>query len=168
MDGGMRLAAALILTAACAGLGWWAALWQARRLQALGALRRAVCRLQEDMLEKRMPLREAMARAGHPLFEAAARESGADPGEDLDRAAQALSRRGGPLDCLTREDMAPVKRLASELGRGSAQRQRLLLTETAEELAAMAVQAGRLAAERSRLFISLGALGGLALAALMI
>ena len=168
MDTGMRLAVCALLTAACAGLGWFAALWQQRRLKALEDLHRAVMRLQEDMLDKRMPLREAMARSGHPLFEAAAGETGPEPEAALAKAAETLSRRGGPLDCLAREDMASVRRLAGELGRGSAQRQRLLLTETAEELAALLNQADKLAAERNRLYISLGTLGGLALAALLI
>ena len=168
MDTGMRLAVCALLTAACAGLGWFAALWQLRRVKALEELRRAVLRLQEDMLDKRMPLREAMARSGHPLFEAAARETGAEPTAALADAAAALARRGGALDSLTREDMASVRRLAGELGKGSAQRQRLLLTETAEELSALHTQADKLAAERNRLYISLGTLGGLALAAMLV
>ena len=120
------------------------------------------------MLEKRLPLREALLQAGHPLFEAAAREEGAAPGEAMEKAAQALSRRGGPLDCLAREEMAAISRLAGELGQGSAQRQRLLLSETAEELGALLNQADKLAAERRRLYVSLGALGGLALAAMLV
>ena len=168
MDTGMRIAAAVLLTAACAGLGWFAAMWQLRREKALEALRQAVLRLQEDMLDRRMPLREAMAKAGHPLFEAAARDTGAEPGDALAKAAGELTRRGGPLEGLTKDDMAAIQRLSGELGKGSAQRQRLLLTETAEELAALLTQADKLAAERNRLYISLGTLGGLALAAMLI
>ena len=168
MDTGMRLAVCALLTAACAGLGWFAAAWQTRRAGALQALRRAVLHLQEDMLDRRVPLNEAMAKTGHPLFEEAARAVGVGPEQALSDAARRLSQRGGALDCLTRGDLASIDRLAGELGRGSAQRQRLLLTETAEELGALLVQADKLAEERNRLYISLGTLGGLALAAMLI
>jgi len=169
MDAGMRLAAALALTAACAGLGWSAAQRQTRRVKALEALRRAVSRLEEDMLEKRLPLGEALAASGHALFVRAARAGdGQPPGEALRAAARALSARGGQLDSLTPADMAAIDRLAGGLGRGSAERQRLLLAETAEELAALSANAEKLAAERNRLYVSLGALGGLALAVMLV
>ena len=169
MNAGMKLAAALILTAACAALGWSAALKQTRRAKALRALCHAVSRLKEDMLEKRMPLRDALAASRHPLMTRAARESEAcEPGEALRMAAASLSMRGGELDSLTREDMAAIERLAGELGQGGAARQRLLLSETEEELCALASGAEKLAAERGRLYVSLGALGGLALAVLMV
>ena len=125
----MRLAVCALLTAACAGLGWFAAAWQTRRAGALQALRRAVLHLQEDMLDRRVPLNEAMAKTGHPLFEEAARAVGVGPEQALSDAARRLSQRGGALDCLTRGDLASIDRLAGELGRGSAQRQRLLLTK---------------------------------------
>ena len=83
-------------------------------------------------------------------------------------AAASLSMRGGELDSLTREDMAAIERLAGELGEGGAARQRLLLSETEEELCALASGAEKLAAERGRLYVSLCALGGLALAVLMV
>ena len=169
MNAGMKLALAMILTAACAGLGWSAALRQTRRARALTALRRAVIRLKEDMLEKRLPLREAMARSEHPLFtRASGGAEGIEPDEALREAAHALAARGGALDSLAREDMAALDRLAGGLGRGGADRQRLLLSETEEELSALENAAARLAAERNRLYVSLGALGGLALAVMLV
>jgi len=167
MNAGLKLAAAAVLTAACAGLGWSAALKQTRRVKALQSLRRAVSRLAEDMLEKRLPLRGALAASEHVLFSRAAQEC-QSPEEALRRAARELSGRGGPLDSLTREDLAAVERLADGLGRGSLERQRLLLRETTDELAALSLAAEKLAAERGRLYVSLGALGGLALAVMLV
>ena len=88
--------------------------------------------------------------------------------EDLRRAAEELSARMGPLDALTRDDMTAIHHLAGELGRYDAHRQRLLLHETRGELRALEEQAARQAAEKNRLYVSLGALGGLMLSAALI
>ena len=91
---GARILAALIMTAACGGMGYSAARSQVRRRRALAELGQAVDRLEINMLEQRLPLAEALRRAGHPLFERAAK--GLDelpPEESLRRAAAELSRR---------------------------------------------------------------------------
>ena len=93
---------------------------------------------QELALEQRLPLAEALMRAGHPLLERAARKMDElPPEESLRRAAEELSERMGPLDALTRDDMTAVHHLARELGRYDAHRQRLLLHETRGELRAL-------------------------------
>lgn len=166
---GVRVLAALIMTAACGGVGYSAARTQTRRRRALAELGQAVDRLEINMLEQRLPLAEALRRAGHPLFERAAK--GLDelpPEESLRRAAEELSARMGPLDALTRDDMTALHHLAGELGRYDAHRQRLLLHETRGELRALEEQASRQAAEKNRLYVSLGALGGLMLSAALI
>ena len=166
---GMRIAAALIMTAACGGVGYSAARSQLRRRRALTELGQALDRLEINMLEQRLPLAEALRRAGHPLLERAARKMDElSPEESLRRAAEELSERMGPLDALTRDDMTAVHHLARELGRYDAHRQRLLLHETRGELRALEEQAARQAAQKNRLYVSLGALGGLMLSAALI
>ena len=139
---GVRVLAALIMTAACGGVGYSAARTQTRRRRALAELGQAVDRLEINMLEP--------------------------PEESLRRAAEELSARMGPLDALTRDDMTAIHHLAGELGRYDAHRQRLLLHETRGELRALEEQAARQAAEKNRLYVSLGALGGLMLSAALI
>ena len=166
---GARMLAALMLTAACAGMGYSAARRQDRRRRALSELGQAVDRLEINMLEKRMPLDEAMKRAGHSLFECAADMMDAlPPQECLKRAAEAMNARMGALDALTQGDMTAIYHLADELGRQDAHRQRLLLHETRGELRALEEQAARQAAEKNRLYISLGALGGLMLSVALV
>ena len=162
--------AALALTAACGCMGWSAALRLTRRARALGELERALGRLEIGMLEKRLPLDRALTETGHALFEEAARrmDAAAAPGEALRGAAVRFSERGGALDCLTAADMTALYHLADELGTGGLQRQRLVLNEAKEEIANLAVQAAKRAAEMNRLYISLGALGGLTAAIILI
>ena len=169
MNAEIRLAAAALLTAACAGIGFSMAAAQSRRAKTLAGLARSVRRLEIAMMEKRLPLGEAMKEAGHALFEQAALSVGElGPDKSLRAAAKRLSARGGVLDSLARDDMTALSRLAGELGQGGAERQRLLLEETAGEISALAESAARRASEESRLYTSLGALGGLALAVLLV
>lgn len=166
---GIRMAAALAMTAACGGLGYSAARSPIRRRTALEELGRAVDRLEIAMLEKRMPLGEALRSGGGALFErAAVYLEELEPDKALRRAAQELSGRMGALDALTPDDMTAVYHLADELGRQGAQRQRLLLHETREELRRLEVQAALQAAEKGKLYVSLGVLGGLMLGVALI
>lgn len=166
---GVRMAAALMLSAVCGGIGYSAARVQVRRRRALEEIGRAVDRLEIDMLEKRLPLEEALSGAGHMLFKKAAgycRDM--EPDKALRRAAGELSGSMGALDALTEDDMTAVYHLSDELGRHGAQRQRLLLHETREELRRLEAQAARRASERNRLYVSLGALGGLIVSIVLI
>lgn len=161
---GAGAAAALVLTAAGGGIGYSAARVQVRRRRALEEMGRAVDRLEIDMLEKRLPLDEALGGAGHVLFERAAGYCcDMEPDAALRRAAGELSISMGALDALTGDDMTAVYHLADELGKSGSQRQRLLLHETREELRRLEGQAARRASEQSRLYVSLGALGALML-----
>lgn len=169
MDVAMRVGAACVMTAASAWGGRMLAGAQARRAEALKEALNGVKRLNVEMLERRMPLKEALELCGG-AFEAAARqmEGGAPPGEAWERAAEALRVRGELLDSLEEGDMTALKRLFSGLGCGGLQAQRLVLNEAAEELERLWGQARRKREEQGRLYASLGALGGLALALLLL
>lgn len=169
MDSAMRVGAACVMTAASAWGGKMLAGAQARRAETLKEALNGVRRLNVEMLERRMPLREALELCGG-AFEAAARrmEGGAPPGEAWSRTAAELHARGGLLDSLQEGDMTALKRLFEGLGSGGVQAQRLVLNEAAEELECLWGQARRKREEQGRLYASLGALGGLALALLLL
>lgn len=169
METGVRLGAACVMTAASAWGGRLLAGAQERRAAALRDALGGVRRLRVEMLERRVPLAEALDRCGGIYGEAAAGvRSGLSPGEACARAAFSLREKGGALDCLEEGDMAAIKRLFEGLGEGCAGNQRVLLCETEEELERLLHQARRRREEQGKLYASLGALGGLALALLLL
>lgn len=169
MDMAMRLGAACVMTAASAWGGRLMAGAQERRAQALREMVSGVKRLEIEMLERRMPLHEALALAGGAFSAAAGEmEGGAPPGEAWQQAGKALTERGGMLDSLEESDLTALARLFSRLGEGGLQTQRLALTEAAEELERLHEQARRKREEQGRLYASLGGLGGLALALMLL
>lgn len=169
MEAAMRMGAACVMTAASAWGGRLLAGAQARRAEALKEAAGGVKRLRIEMLERRMPLREALLAAGG-LFSSAAgeMEGGAPPGEAWRRAEKGLTERGGLLDSLEEGDRTALMRLFDGLGSGGLQAQRLVLTEAEEELERLQGQARRKREEQGKLYASLGGLGGLALALLLL
>lgn len=165
----MRMGAACVMTAASAWGGRLLAGAQARRAEALKEAAGGVKRLRIEMLERRMPLREALSAAGG-LFSSAAgeMEGGAPPGEAWKRAADRLSLRGGLLDSLEECDRTALGRLFDGLGQGGLQAQRLVLSEAEGELERLYLQARKKREEQGKLYGSLGALGGLAFALLLL
>ena len=170
MEMGVRLGAACLMTAASAWGGRMLAGAQARRTEALREMLGGVRRLQVDMLDRRLPLGEALKACGGALMAATAERmaEGLAPEEACGEAAAGLRERGGPLDCLEEGDMAAVKRLFGGLGEGGLEKQRVLLKDTEEELERLLRQARRKREEQGKLYASLGALGGLAMALLLL
>ena len=168
MDMAVRLGAACVMTAASAWGGKMLAGTQARRAETLKEALAGVRKLSVEMLERRKPVREALEACGGALSETARQmEGGAPPGEAFGKAISALRERGNLLDSLEEGDLTALKRLFDGLGGGGLQTQRLVLNEAAEELERLAGQARRKTEEHGKLYGTLGALGGLA-AALML
>ncbi len=170
MDGTIRLGAACALTVACGWGGRMLAAAQGRRAQALSGLHAGVKRLAAEMLERRLPLQEALSACGEELFAAVARglAAGNSPSAACAAAMGALGTRGQALDALDEGDVAALQRLFDRLGEGNVTVQRLLLEEAAEELQRLHGQARRRREEQGKLYASLGALTGLALALMLL
>ena len=170
MDAAMRVGAACMMTAASAWGGRMLAGTQTRRMQALEEALHGVRRLQVEMLDRRLPVKEALAACPGALFAAVSRamEGGSPPGTAFGAAEGSLSARGGPLDSLTGGDLAALRRLFSGLGENGVEPQRLRLHESAEELERLLGEARRKREEHGRLYTSLGALVGLAAALLLL
>jgi|GEM_PF-1545095 len=174
----LRLIAAAILSAACALAGRAVAGACVRRAQALSQLLGSVQRLRVDMLDKLLPLREALQN-GHPAMRAVAAEMAPMPaampaampaggaGAAWRRARGALAARGGALDCLTAQDLDALGALFDGLGESGAAQQRILLSGALENLEALKAQADKKAREESKLYTTLGFLAGLSLAILL-
>jgi len=169
MEAAMKMGAACVMTAASAWGGKLLAGAQQRRAEALREAVNGVRRLNIEMLERRMPLKDALL-AADGLFSFAAREmeGGAPPGEAWLRAEPALRERGAMLDCAEESDRTALRRLFEGLGGGGLQAQRLVLSEAEEELTRLHQRAQKRREEQGRLYASLGALGGLALALLLL
>lgn len=170
MDAGIRLGAACVMTAVSAWGGRMLAGTQERRTRVLCDVLAGVRRLGVEMLDRRLPVRDALEACGGGIFLETAREmtGGAPPGEAYLRAEKRLSGRGAQMDCLEEGDLAALRRLFSALGESGVQAQRLMIQEACEELERLAHQARRKKEEHGKLYASLGALAGLALALLLL
>lgn len=170
METGVRLGAACVMTAASAWGGRMLAAAQERRAAVLQEMLTDVRRLHVEMLERRTPIREALdACSGSICRETAKRmREGNTPFSAYRQASASLRMKGGALDCLAEGDMAALERLFVGLGKGSVGNQRALLIDAAEEIERLLHQARRRREEQGKLYASLGAMGGLALALLLL
>ncbi len=163
----LRLVAAALLSAACALAGRAVAGACVRRAKALAALTDSVQKLRVDMLDKLLPLKEALSN-GHPAMRAVAEAmAGCGAGTAWRRAQETLTRRGAALDCLTAPDLEALGALFEGLGESGAAQQRILLASAMESLEALRRQADKKAREESKLYATLGFLAGLSLAILL-
>ena len=137
----LRLAAALALIALGAALGRRAGDRLRLTAEQLEALPADLLRLRSAMLEQRLPL-------------AAARKT----------CRTRMLREGAADVSLPSEEAERFSTLISRLGQGSAAEQDLLLREAADAFTASARRARERHRTLGRLYVSLGALGGLALA----
>lgn len=170
MDAVIRLGAACVMTAASAWGGRMLAAAQGRRVTALRDILEGVRRLGVEMMDRRLPLQEALAGCGAGIFAETARHmaAGKPPKEAYDASAQKLTERGGALDSLEEGDMAALGRLFAGLGEGGVAAQRLILDEAAEEVERLLAAARHKREEHGKLYTSLGALTGIALALMLL
>ena len=170
MDMTVRIGAACVMAAAGAWSGRLLAGAQVRRTQTLAQMLGGVRRLGVEMLERRRALADALEGCAHALFEqtAAGIRAGGAPDEAYRGAAARLRERGGALDSLNEGDMTALGRLFGHLGEGGLQTQRLVIREAEEELERLCEQSRRRQQEYGRLYTSLGALGGIAAALMML
>ncbi len=163
-----RLIAAAMLAAACALAGRSVAGACRRRAATLRGLVEGVERLRLGMLEKLLPLCEALSGA-HPALRRVAEALGPGGAAAAWRRRRAeMTARGGPLDCLAPPDLAALDELFSGLGASGAQEQRALLSTALEALERLWREADKKAREESKLYATLGFLAGLSLAILLL
>ena len=165
----VRIVLAGILAALCALAGRTAAAALARRKRVLSSALAALEPLKIRMLHRRLPLEAALCESEDALLRLVGE---AMPGKTALEAWDAVrirqTKRGGLLDSLAREDCAALRAFFAQLGESGAREQEALFARTAEELGALSAQADKSCAERTRLYTSLGALLGAALAILAV
>lgn len=163
----LRLIAAALLSVACALAGRAVAGACVRRAKALAALTDSVQRLRVDMLDKLLPLKEAL-KNGHPAMRSVAEAmTGCGAGTAWRNAKGALTGRGAALDCLTAPDLEALGALFDGLGESGAAQQRILIASAMESLDVLKREADKKAREESKLYSTLGFLAGLSLAILL-
>lgn len=166
----LRLVAACVLAGCCALTGRALAASFVRRARMLEELGRSVSLLKIDMLDRLTPLREALAKTGHPGMKAVAEgmKSGGGAGSAWRAARGELCARGGALDCLNAEDLAEIEQLFDQLGISGVAQQRMVLEGAAAMLDERTADARKKAQEQGKLYTSLGLLCGMALAILLL
>jgi len=172
MDATIRLGAAAILVTAGALLGRALAAKLRRRAEAIERLSCALKAMGHHMLDRRVPLHQALIEADHPVLADTAEgllgDPAATPGDCFRRAYRTHAARGGLLDSLTADDEAILFRLFDSLGAGTAQAQRIALEEVGRALEEILAVARKARDEKGKLYASLGVLGGMAVAVLLV
>lgn len=166
MDGWtVKLVAAAALTLSGAAGGHALGSARRQRVSQLSQLRQALGFLSVNMLEKMLPLRQALLSSGSPALAAVAGQmEGLGPAQAYLAAKDRLTARDGPFSCLEAEELGVVGRLFAQLGATGAAEQRLLLREATLQLERIESRARVKADEQARLYGTLGLLAGLALA----
>ncbi|MDO4548327.1 MAG: stage III sporulation protein AB [Clostridia bacterium] len=171
MDGwSVRLVAGVMLTFAGACAGRAMADVRKKRVRQLKDICRALERLQIAMIERRMPLEQALTAAGCEGFAAVSSliKSERSVYDAWKKAQQTLRAKGAALSMLEGEDILALDNMFSALGLTGLSEQRLLLSDTGEALRALYDSARKKADEQARLYSTLGMLTGLAVAILLI
>lgn len=171
MDGWtVKLFAGIALTLAGAVTGRVFADAKKRRADQLSKLCQAIERLPVVMLERRMPLDQALSRVGHEGFNAVSRAMKSERSADMAWKASLgeLRAKDGELSALEDDEIEILNGMFSSLGLSGAAEQRILLDGTREALSALYDKARKKADEQAKLYSTLGLLTGLAVAILLI
>lgn len=161
----MKLVAAAALTLSGAAGGHALGTARRQRVRQVSELRQGVERLSVNMLDKLLPLRQALAAAASPALDMVAQGmEGRDPAQAFIAVRDQLVARDGPLSCLEGEELTALGSLFGQLGASGAAEQRLILREAALRLERLEGRARAKADEQARLYGTLGLLAGLALA----
>ena len=166
------MTAAIALVVAGGVLGRALASAQRRRAAALAAFSPALMALKHAMLTRKLPLAEALAATAHFALIAMAtrmRETPSlDPGACWREVYERLGARGEAFDCLGREEVGAIQDLFDSLVAHSAGEVALRLDDAAHSLTEITERAKKARDEKGKLYTSLGALGGMALAILLV
>lgn len=162
----MRIALAVLAAVASALVGRSIALGCARRTAVIREAMDAIQLLRIHMLERLLPLHAALEKSQFEPFRLVGRKLLTGDGALAAWRAvlPLLTRRGATLDCLTEEDLSLLFRFFEGLGTSTRLEQEALISATLAEMGRLESEAGKMGAEKGRLYTTLGLLGGLALA----
>ena len=161
----MKLILACIIASAGMLIGRAYAGGGARRAKLLSGMMDALQILRISMLDRLVPLKNALAESASPVFRCV--------GEEMDRldAADAWTLvrmrqtgRGGLIDSLTEEDLCALDALFAGLGVSGRAQQEALISNAIRTLGRLEAEARKNGAEKARLCTTLGLLSGIALA----
>ena len=166
--GGWRVRVALAVLAAlgAALMGRSLAAACARRGRTLRQAMDALQHLRIEMLERRLPLHAALSHARFDVLRRVGGRmaAGGPAAEAWQTLLPSLTRRGGALDSLTREDISALTTFFDGLGAGTRTAQEALFLSTTRELGRLEAEAAKNGAEKGKLYATLGLLFGLMLA----
>lgn len=162
---GLKLALAAVVILCCALAGRAVAAGSLRRSRALRQIMDGLQLLRIHMLDRSLPLPLALGQVQEPLMQAMA---GAVEGKTCAAAWQEtqarLCKKGAALDCLTGGDCLVMQNFFSTLGRGGREEQKRLFETALRELGRLEEEATLQGQRQNRLYTSLGALAGAAVA----
>lgn len=179
----MRAAGAALVIAGASGCGWWQACQYRRRLKELEQLRQMIFLLKGQILYANAPLSEAFEAVGRRsegrlarmFTDVAARieDQQGEPfseiwSEETERLAGQDGEKEADATALTKEDRQSLAALGKHLGfldKEAQERTLLLYLEQLEEQTASLREHRQ---ERCRLYTSLGVMGGMFLAILLV
>ena len=164
MDATMRMAAGVVLMACCAMFGKALSAAQKRRMRFLEDALRGARALERLILIRKLPAAQALRECGFPPFQEAAgrmAENHLDPD-----AAWSLTETGESVRPAAPADREALSRLFAMLGTGDLAAQGEYLKEAQAAMTEQLEVARKRREETGKLYPTLGALTGLALAVL--
>lgn len=171
----MKVAGCILILSGSTGLGVWIAQWYQRRLDNLEQLRQMVILLKGQILYANAPLEEAFETIGHrtegflaDLFLRVSERIQVQEGESFQRLWQEEVGQVTAEEAFSKKDRQALSGMGEHLGfldRDMQERNLLLYLEQLDlDIQALREQKQ----ERSRLYISLGVMGGLFLSIILI
>lgn len=168
MDTRIALAACVVLGSTLCGKA--AADSLRRRANTLDALGEGLRVLRIHMTGLFEPVQLALQRSDCPILALVAKDmqNGRGAAQAWAQAKPEATRRGGPADALTQQDLGALDVLFAGLGQSGREEQEALLDSAIESVARLRQAARKRAGEADRLYVSLGLLIGLMLALIVI
>ena len=162
---GLKLALAAVVILCCALAGRAVAAGSLRRGRALRQIMDSLQLLRIHMLDRSLPLPLAMGQVQDTLMQTMAGAlKGGSCSAAWQRTQAQLCKKGAALDCLTGGDCLVLQELFSALGRGGREEQKRLFETALRELGRLEEESVLQGRRQSRLYTSLGALAGAAVA----
>ncbi len=162
----MRFILFCAVAAGCAAAGHAVSAGQERRARTLGEVMDAAQLLQVRMLDRLLSVSAALSMSECSLMRMMGERTacGASPTEVWEELSREESRRGGMLDCMTREDMDALTLLFDGLGESGRGEQERQFRAAIREIGRLEEEARKQKGSGARLYTALGLFFGMTLA----
>lgn len=165
----LKLLMSMVVVVGCALIGRAYAGGGARRAQTLSLVMDALQLLRIRMLDRLMPVRQALEGSSCAVFRSVgAGMDGVGAAESWRRVRSEQTKHGTALDSLSEADLCALDALFEGLGISGRTEQEALISNALKSLGRLESEARKSGLDKNRLYTTLGLLAGMALALALI